>query len=113
MSHYGGGGGGGRYDDRRGGGDRYGGGGGGGYRGGQGGYGSNVRDHLGDCGITAPVVRIGWPDQFIEHASSVGYLREKHGLTGANTAEKIRQALGYASEASAKPNMALGNAFGG
>ena len=26
-------------------------------------------------------MRIGWPDQFIEHASSVNYLREKHGLT--------------------------------
>ena len=38
----------------------------------KGGYGSIVRDHLGDCGITTPVVRIGWPDQFIEHASSVG-----------------------------------------
>ena len=48
---------------------------------------SRVGDHT-------PVVRIGWPDQFIEHASSVGYLREKHGLTGANTAEQIRQALG-------------------
>jgi 1-deoxy-D-xylulose-5-phosphate synthase len=79
----------------------------------KGGYGSIVRDHLGDCGITTPVVRIGWPDQFIEHASSVGYLREKHGLTGANTAEQIRQALGQASEASARPNPALGQAVGG
>ena len=79
----------------------------------KGGYGSIVRDHLGDCGITTPVVRIGWPDQFIEHASSVGYLREKHGLTGANTAEKIRQALGQASEVSAMPNPALGHAVGG
>ncbi len=79
----------------------------------KGGYGSIVRDHLGDCGITTPVVRIGWPDQFIEHASSVGYLREKHGLTGANTAEQIRQARSQASEASAKPNPALDQALGG
>ena len=74
----------------------------------RGGYGSIVRDHLAECGITTPVVRIGWPDQFIEHASSVDYLRDKHGLTGANTAEQIRQALGQVADAEAKPNQAAG-----
>ena len=74
----------------------------------RGGYGSIVRDHLAECGITTPVVRIGWPDQFIEHASSVNYLRDKHGLTGANTAEQIRQALGQVADAEAKPNQAAG-----
>ena len=74
----------------------------------RGGYGSIVRDHLAECGITTPVVRIGWPDQFIEHASSVDYLRDKHGLTGANTAEQIRQALGQVTDVEAKPNQAAG-----
>jgi 1-deoxy-D-xylulose-5-phosphate synthase len=46
-----------------------------------GGYGSLVMERLGDQNITTPVHRIGWPDQFIEHASSVDYLRQKHGLT--------------------------------
>jgi 1-deoxy-D-xylulose-5-phosphate synthase len=74
----------------------------------RGGYGSIVRDHLAECGITTPVVRIGWPDQFIEHASSVDYLRDKHGLTGANTAEQTRQALGRVADADAKRNQAAG-----
>ena len=78
----------------------------------RGGYGSIVRDHLAECGITTPVVRIGWPDQFIEHASSVTYLRDKHGLTGANTARQIRQALGQAADAQARPSQALGQATG-
>jgi 1-deoxy-D-xylulose-5-phosphate synthase len=46
-----------------------------------GGYGSSVMELFGEKHITTPIVRIGWPDQFIEHASSVNYLREKHGLT--------------------------------
>ena len=74
----------------------------------RGGYGSIVRDHLSECGITTPVVRIGWPDQFIEHASSVDYLRDKYGLTGANTAEQIRQVLGQVADTEAKPNQAAG-----
>ena len=74
----------------------------------RGGYGSIVRDHLAECGITTPVVRIGWPDQFIEHASSVDYLRDKHGLTGANTAEQIRQVLGQVTDVETKPNQAAG-----
>jgi len=74
----------------------------------RGGYGSIVRDHLAECGITTPVVRIGWPDQFIEHASSVDYLRDKHGLTGVNTAKQIRQALGQEADVESKPNQAAG-----
>ena len=46
-----------------------------------GGYGSAVLECLSEAGVRTPVVRIGWPDQFVEHASSVDYLRQKHGLT--------------------------------
>ena len=74
----------------------------------KGGYGSIVRDHLADQQIQTPVVRIGWPDEFIEHASSVGYLREKHGLSGGAAAEKINQALGQVADES----LALGQAAG-
>jgi 1-deoxy-D-xylulose-5-phosphate synthase len=59
----------------------------------KGGYGSIVRDHLADQHINTPVIRIGWPDKFIEHASSVEYLRKKHGLTGEAAAEKIKQVI--------------------
>jgi 1-deoxy-D-xylulose-5-phosphate synthase len=48
---------------------------------GMGGYGSAVLECLNEAEIPTPIVRIAWPDVFVEHASSVDYLREKHGLT--------------------------------
>jgi 1-deoxy-D-xylulose-5-phosphate synthase len=44
-------------------------------------------------GINTPVVRLGWPDQYIEHASSVDHLREKYGLTAARIVEDVKQHL--------------------
>jgi len=38
--------------------------------------------------IKTPVVRIGWPDQFIEHGS-IPILRKKHGLTADVLVEKV------------------------
>ena len=35
-----------------------------------GGYGSAVLELFNEKRITTPVVQIGWPDQFIEHASA-------------------------------------------
>jgi 1-deoxy-D-xylulose-5-phosphate synthase len=35
---------------------------------------------LNQLGLSVPVVRIGWPDQFIEHGK-VDQLRARHGLT--------------------------------
>ncbi len=55
-----------------------------------GGYGSSVLELFSDKHITTPVVRLGWPDQFIEHASSVDYLREKYGLTAANLVAQVK-----------------------
>jgi 1-deoxy-D-xylulose-5-phosphate synthase len=57
-----------------------------------GGYGSAVLESYSERGITTPVVRIGWPDQFIEHASSVEVLRERHGLTAESTVARVRAA---------------------
>ncbi len=45
-----------------------------------GGFGSAVVEALDEMGVTIPVVRIGWPDQFIEHGK-VEALRAKYGLT--------------------------------
>ena len=45
-----------------------------------GGFGSAVIEALDEMGITLPVVRIGWPDQFIEHGK-IDALRAKYGLT--------------------------------
>ncbi len=58
-----------------------------------GGYGSSVTELFADQGINTPVARIGWPDQFIEHATTVEYLREKYGLTTANVVAKAKAAL--------------------
>jgi 1-deoxy-D-xylulose-5-phosphate synthase len=58
-----------------------------------GGYGSSVIELLADRSIATPVARIGWPDQFIEHASSVDYLRKKYGLTVEKTIEAVKQKL--------------------
>src|SRR6266536_96966 len=55
-----------------------------------GGYGSAVLECFGDKNITTPVVRIGWPDQFIEHASTQDELRRKYGLTVENAVAKVK-----------------------
>ncbi len=56
------------------------------------GFGCAVIEHLADARISTPVVRIGWPDQFIEHGT-VPILREKHGLTAEAAVAKILSAL--------------------
>ena len=55
---------------------------------------SAVLELFSEKSVTTPVVRIGWPDQFVEHASTVDYLREKHGLTAANAVSQVKQLLG-------------------
>ena len=52
------------------------------------GFGCSVMEHLGDQHIPTAVVRIGWPDQFVEHGSP-DILRKKHGLTAEAAVEKI------------------------
>ena len=56
------------------------------------GFGASVIEHLSDRHMTTPVVRIGWPDQFIEHGT-VPILRAKHGLTVEATIQKILACL--------------------
>jgi 1-deoxy-D-xylulose-5-phosphate synthase len=56
------------------------------------GFGAAVLEHLSDSRIQIPVVRVGWPDAFIEHGT-IPILRQKHGLTAAAAVEKILSAL--------------------
>ncbi len=56
------------------------------------GFGSAVLEHLNTAGLTTPVVRIGWPDEFIEHGS-VSVLRKKHGLTVEAIVDKVTRLL--------------------
>jgi len=55
-----------------------------------GGYGAAVLEHFSDRHLTTPVIRIGWPDQFIEHASTQDELRTKYGLTAANVVARVK-----------------------
>ena len=67
-----------------------------------GGYGSVVSELLVEKGISTPLLRIGWPDQFIEHASSVSELREKYGLTPKAIAAQIKSASSTKASSKAK-----------
>jgi len=64
------------------------------------GFGCSVMEHLAEQRIATPVVRIGWPDEFVEHGT-VPILREKHGLTAKAAVEKILAALPVRKPASA------------
>ena len=61
-----------------------------------GGYGSSVLELFSEKGVTTPVVRIGWPDQFIEHATTQDELRKKYGLSVENTVAKVKAQFGEA-----------------
>jgi 1-deoxy-D-xylulose-5-phosphate synthase len=58
-----------------------------------GGYGSAVLEHFAEHNLPTPVLRVGWPDQFIEHASTVDELRAKYGLDPDSIFQRIQQAL--------------------
>ncbi len=69
------------------------------------GFGCAVIEHLNDAGIKTPVVRIGWPDQFIEHGA-VEILRKKHGLTAQAAFEKVLPLLKASPAAKSTQNVA-------
>lgn len=54
-----------------------------------GGLGTAVMETLQDADIHCPVQRIGWPDAFIEHGSSVTRLRQEHGLSAESILETV------------------------
>ena len=53
-----------------------------------GGFGSAVMELLNEYGCTTPVLRLGWPNQFIEHGTET-ILRQKYGLTPQAMADTI------------------------
>jgi 1-deoxy-D-xylulose-5-phosphate synthase len=57
-----------------------------------GGFGSAVLETLNELELPVPVLRVGWPDAFIEHGK-VEALREKYGLTAEAALEKARPYL--------------------
>jgi 1-deoxy-D-xylulose-5-phosphate synthase len=57
-----------------------------------GGFGSAVLETLNGLELRVPVVRIGWPDEFIEHGK-VEALRAKYGVTAEAALEKARPHL--------------------
>jgi 1-deoxy-D-xylulose-5-phosphate synthase len=59
-----------------------------------GGYGSAVLELFNVQAVTTPVVRIGWPDQFIEHATTQDELRAKYGLSVENTVVRVKTHFG-------------------
>jgi 1-deoxy-D-xylulose-5-phosphate synthase len=56
-----------------------------------GGYGSSVVELFNEKRIATPVICIAWPDQFIEHATTVDHLRQKYGLTAANAVAQVKE----------------------
>lgn len=54
-----------------------------------GGFGTGLIEALSDIRVSCPVLRIGWPDEFIEHGSSAGGLREAYGLNNEAITERV------------------------
>ena len=59
----------------------------------QGGFGSGILEFLSDTNLPTPVLRIGWPDQFVEHGSTVDKLREENGLSDEVISRRIEKKL--------------------
>jgi 1-deoxy-D-xylulose-5-phosphate synthase len=64
-----------------------------------GGYGSAVLELFNERRITTPVIQVGWPDQFIEHASNVDDLRTKYGLTVEHVLARVKSEFAQAHAA--------------
>jgi 1-deoxy-D-xylulose-5-phosphate synthase len=56
-----------------------------------GGFGSAVLEALQDGDCLTPVERIGWPDRFVEHGSSVEILRASYGLATDDIVRRIKE----------------------
>lgn len=57
----------------------------------QGGYGSAVLELLNRHDIHTPVIRVGWPDKFIEHATTQDELRIKYGLSVESILKRVEK----------------------
>ena len=59
-----------------------------------GGFGTGALEVLAEHGVRTPVVRLGWPDRFVGHATDVKTLRAAHGLAPDQMLATVRAALG-------------------
>jgi 1-deoxy-D-xylulose-5-phosphate synthase len=57
-----------------------------------GGFGSAILEALESAGVQVPVIRIGWPDNFIEHGK-VDELRARYGITVQAALERLQPIL--------------------
>ena len=58
-----------------------------------GGFGSGVMEAIGEAGLGTPVIRLGWPDKFISHATDVKTLRAANGLAPEQMLAAVKAAL--------------------
>ncbi|HVU37693.1 MAG TPA: 1-deoxy-D-xylulose-5-phosphate synthase [Opitutales bacterium] len=54
-----------------------------------GGFGAAVLEALNEANLQTPVERIGWPDNFVQHGSSVAELRAQNGLSPGEIEAKV------------------------
>jgi len=54
----------------------------------KGGFGSAILEELNDLGLDTPVVRVGWPDHFIEHGKPE-VLRVRYGISVEAALERL------------------------
>ena len=58
-----------------------------------GGFGTGVLETLAEHGVRTPIVRLGWPDQFVGHATDVKTLRAANGLAPEQMLATVKAAL--------------------
>ncbi|HXI83019.1 MAG TPA: 1-deoxy-D-xylulose-5-phosphate synthase [Verrucomicrobiae bacterium] len=68
-----------------------------------GGFGSAVLEALEDLRIDTPVARVGWPDNFLEHASSNKDLQDKYGLNSKTAVARVKELLAESATRHEKP----------
>jgi 1-deoxy-D-xylulose-5-phosphate synthase len=59
-----------------------------------GGFGTGALETLAEFGVRTPVLRLGWPDRFVGHATDVKTLRAAHGLSPDQMLAAIKEKLG-------------------
>lgn len=59
-----------------------------------GGFGTGALETLAEHGVRTPIVRLGWPDRFVGHATDVKTLRAAHGLAPEQMLAAIREKVG-------------------
>jgi 1-deoxy-D-xylulose-5-phosphate synthase len=59
-----------------------------------GGFGTGALEVFAEHGVRTPVLRFGWPDRFVGHATDVKTLRAAHGLAPAQMLAAIKAKLG-------------------